>query len=144
MRDGMKLGDLILFYHSGGDLPAVAGIAVVVREAYPDHTAWDPGDQHFDAKASPDNPLWQMVDIQLETIFSEPVPLETLRKIPALKSMELLRKGSRLSVQPVRRSEFEAIVELATRIGTAGPSDGAAKKSRKKGASSRRKVRPSR
>ncbi|HEV3138582.1 MAG TPA: EVE domain-containing protein [Pirellulales bacterium] len=144
MRDQMKVGDGILFYHSGGDLPAVAGTAVVVREAYPDHTAWDPEDDHFDAKASPDNLIWQMVDIRLEKVFPAPISLETLRRIPALKSMELLRKGSRLSVQPVRPGEFELIVELAGRAGAAGASDGPAKKSRKKSASSRRKVRPSR
>jgi predicted RNA-binding protein with PUA-like domain len=112
MRDQMKLGDGVLFYHSGGDPPAVAGIAQIVREAYPDHTAWDERDDHFDPKASPENPTWQMVDIQLQEIFASPIALENLRKVPALKAMELLRRGSRLSVQPVRPREFEVIVEL--------------------------------
>jgi predicted RNA-binding protein with PUA-like domain len=137
MRDQMKLGDEVLFYHSGGELPAVAGTAVVVREAYPDRTAWDPRDEHFDPKASPDNPIWQMVDIQLKAVFSAPVPLEALRKIAALKDMELLRKGSRLSVQPVRPSEFEVIVELAERTNTARTSGKSAKKPREKSRSSR-------
>ena len=117
MRDQMQVGDRVLFYHSNADPPAVAGTAVVVRAAYPDHTAWDEGDQHFDPKASPENPIWQMVDLQLETIFSVALPLGSLRSEPGLKNMELLRKGSRLSVQPVRPREFEIVLELARAAG---------------------------
>ncbi len=113
MRDSMKLGDRVLFYHSSTDPPAVAGTAVVVRESYPDDTSWDPRDQHYDPKASPDNPIWQMVDIKLDEVFAEPVPIGTLRGVAALKKMELLRTGSRLSVQPVTDREFDVIVELA-------------------------------
>ena len=113
MRDQMQLGDRVLYYHSSAEPPAVAGIAEVVREAYPDHTAWDEHDDHYDPKASPDNPIWQMVDIRLDSIFAEPLALAELREIPELKQMELLRRGSRLSVQPVAKSEFEAILKLA-------------------------------
>ena len=113
MRDRMKRGDRVLFHHSGGEPPAVAGTAVVVREAYPDPTAWDPADQHYDPKSSPDNPIWQMVDIRLDSIFAEPLSLAELRALPELKNMELLRKGSRLSVQPVSKLEFDAILKLA-------------------------------
>ncbi|MEX0714028.1 MAG: EVE domain-containing protein [Pirellulales bacterium] len=113
MRDEMRVGDRVLFYHSSGNPPAVAGTAVVVREAYPDPTAWDRSDDHYDPKASPDNPIWQMVEIRLEKIFAQPIPLDRLRKVAALKNMELLRRGSRLSVQPVRKSEFEAVLQLA-------------------------------
>ena len=113
MRDQMKLGDRVLFYHSSADPPAVAGTAVVAREAYPDDTAWDPRHHHFDPKASPDNPIWQMVDIRLDEIFRAPVPIGRLRGVPALASMELLRTGSRLSVQPVTAREFETVVALA-------------------------------
>jgi len=113
MRDQMQVGDEVLFYHSGGNPPAVAGTAVVVKRGYPDHTAWDPKDDHFDPKASADNPIWQMVDIKLQEIFPREVPLEELRKLPVLKSMELLKQGSRLSVQPVSESEYEAIVSMA-------------------------------
>ncbi len=113
MRDQMRVGDRVLFYHSSCDEQAVAGIAVVARQAYPDSTAWDRSDDHYDPKASVDNPIWQMVDIRLEKIFDQPVLLSTLRTLPALREMELLRRGSRLSVQPVRPREFEAIVELA-------------------------------
>jgi predicted RNA-binding protein with PUA-like domain len=112
MRD-MKQGDRVLFYHSGADPPAVAGSAVVAREAYPDHTAWDPRDEHYDPKASPENPIWRMVDIELVAIFPVPVPIGTLRAASALREMELLRTGSRLSVQPVKPGEFAVVLQLA-------------------------------
>ncbi len=121
MRD-MKQGDRLLYYHSGGDAPAVAGTAVVAREAYPDHTAWDPHSDHYDPKASPANPIWQMVDVQLDSIFPAAIPLATLRAVPALKSMELLKRGSRLSVQPVTPAEFDAVLALASMTTSAKPS----------------------
>jgi predicted RNA-binding protein with PUA-like domain len=111
LRDELKLGDRVLVYHSSTDPPSVVGTAVVVREAYPDHTAWDKKHHHYDAASSPENPRWFMVDIQLEKIFATPLPLEKLRGIAALKDMELLRRGSRLSVQPVRKVEFTAILK---------------------------------
>ena len=113
MRDEMKLGDRLLFYHSSTDPPAIVGTAKVVRESYPDHTAWDKKDHHYDPASTPDNPRWFMVDIQLDQVFKQPLTLETLRGVTALKEMELLRKGSRLSVQPVRKAEFEAVLKLA-------------------------------
>lgn len=113
MRDEMRVGDRVLVYHSSADPPAVVGTAKVVRESYPDPTAWDPQDHHYDEKSTPDNPRWFMVDIQLDEIFAAPLPLETLRGVKALAKMELLRRGSRLSVQPVRKGEFEAILKLA-------------------------------
>ncbi|HEX4144871.1 MAG TPA: EVE domain-containing protein [Pirellulales bacterium] len=125
LRDDLALGDRVLFYHSNAEPPAIVGTAVVVREGYPDHTAWDPVDiDHFDAKASPDNPIWQMVDIRLESIFDEPLALPALRQVPGLKQMELLRKGSRLSVQPVTAAQFETVLRLAdeTKKSTAGRS----------------------
>ena len=122
MRDQMQVGDRVLFYHSSVDPPAVAGTASVARAAYADATAWDPKDQHFDPKASPDNPIWQMVDIQLDEIFPVPVPIGTLRATPGLKQMELLRTGSRLSVQPVRPAEFDLVVALARQAASDGSS----------------------
>lgn len=113
MRDEMKLGDRVLVYHSSTDLPSVVGTATIAREAYPDHTAFDKNDDHYDPASTAENPRWFMVDIRFEQVFAEPLPLEKLRGIAALKDMELLRKGSRLSVQPVRKSEFEAILKLA-------------------------------
>lgn len=112
LRDEMKLGDQVLVYHSSKDEPAIVGTAKVARESYPDHTAWDKKDHHYDAGSTPESPRWFMVDIQLEQIFNNPLTLSQLRTIPALKDMELLRKGSRLSVQPVRKAEFEAILKL--------------------------------
>ena len=112
MRD-MRVGDRVFYYHSSADPPAVVGIAAVVREAYPDHTAQDPKADHYDPKSTPENPIWEMVDIRLEEIFAEPLGLDQLRDVPQLKNMELLRRGSRLSVQPVSAGEFETIVKLA-------------------------------
>lgn len=105
----MKKGDRALFYHSNAEPPGVAGIAEIVREAYPDPTAWDPRSDYHDPKASPDNPVWSMVDVKLVTIFSREIPLDELRGVKALAGMELLRRGSRLSVTPVTAAEFRTI-----------------------------------
>ena len=118
MRDEMKVGDGVLFYHSNAKPPAVAGTATVCREAYPDHTAWERGNKHFDAKASPENPIWQMVDIELDRVFDEPVGLPELREVKSLGKMMLLQRGSRLLVQPVTKTEFETIVKLAKQKAT--------------------------
>ena len=109
----MKSGDRVLFYHSNADPPAVAGIAEVLKEAYPDDTAFDPKDIHYDPKSTPARPLWDVVDIKLVRIFPVPIPLDRLREVPKLKRMELLRKGSRLSVQPVRPEEWAVVLKLA-------------------------------
>jgi len=116
MRDEMRAGDRVLFYHSSVLPPAVVGTAKVVREAYPDHTAWDPDNEHFDPRSTPENPVWVMVDIQFESEFPVPVTLPELRSIPQLKDMVLLRKGSRLSVQPVTPREFASILQHAQRL----------------------------
>ena len=109
----MKKGDLVLFYHSSADPPAVMGLAEVVTEAYPDDTAFDPKDIHYDPKSTQARPLWDMVDIKLVRIFRSPIPLDRLRREPGLKRMELLRRGSRLSVQPVRPEEWKIVLKLA-------------------------------
>jgi predicted RNA-binding protein with PUA-like domain len=109
----MKVGDQVLFYHSNADPPAIVGIAEVVRTAYPDPTQFDKKDKHYDPASDPAHPRWDMVDIRFVRKFSTPLPLDLLRKQPELKGMELLRKGSRLSVQPVRPSEWAVIVDLA-------------------------------
>ncbi len=111
MRDGMSVGDLILFYHSVTN-PSVAGIARVAREAYPDHSAWNPEDRHYDPKSTPEKPLWFMVDVQFVEKFASPVPLTALRGVKGLERMELLKKGSRLSVMPVTQEEFEIVCRL--------------------------------
>jgi predicted RNA-binding protein with PUA-like domain len=113
MRDQMKLGDGVLVYHSNANPSCVVGTATIVRTAYPDHTAWDKHDPHHDPKCDPANPRWFMVDIQYESSLPQPLSLEMLRQIPSLESMELLRKGSRLSVQPVTKQQFDTIIHFA-------------------------------
>lgn len=113
MRDEMKQGDRVLFYHSSTEVPAIVGTAQVVRESYPDPTAWDKKDSHYDAGSTKEKPRWFMVDIQLVRIFDEPISLTTLRGVSELQKMELLRKGSRLSVQPVSKPEYTAVLKIA-------------------------------
>ena len=107
----MQVGDLGFFYHSGAR-PELAGIVEIVREAYPDHTAWDPSNAHFDAASTPESPRWFMVDVRLVRRFNPPVSRALLRAEPELAGMELLKKGSRLSVQPVEEYAWNHILAL--------------------------------
>jgi predicted RNA-binding protein with PUA-like domain len=109
----MEPGDQVFFYHSNAAPSCIVGIAEVVRKAYPDHTALDPEDHHFDPKATASNPIWEMVDIRLVREFDVPLSLDDLRAVAGLEKMELLRKGSRLSVQPVAAAEWRLILRLA-------------------------------
>ena len=115
MRDEMKRGDLGFFYHSSCAEPAVAGTVKVVKQGYPDHTAFDSGSKYFDADSDPANPRWYMVDVQLVRRFAEPVTLEALRRHAdgKLKDMLILRRGNRLSVTPVSENEWTFINSLA-------------------------------
>ena len=115
MRDGMQVGDGVLFYHSNAEPPAIVGIAEVASEAYPDPTQFDRASEYHDPRATPDAPVWMQVDIRGVEPLARPLALEELRGVPALAGMELLRKGSRLSVQPVTAAEWKAIVKLAGR-----------------------------
>jgi predicted RNA-binding protein with PUA-like domain len=115
MRDEMSVGDGVLVYHSNAEPSAIVGTATIARAAYPDWTAWDPADPHFDPKTDPQNPRWFMVDIQFETKFARQLPLAELRTVAALEGMVLLQKGSRLSVQPVTKKQFTTIVKLASK-----------------------------
>lgn len=112
MRDEMRVGDRVLFYHSNTTPPGVAGVARVVREGYPDFTAWDPRDKHFDPKTDPENPTWMMVDIAFEARLPRFVPLPELRENPRLEGMPLLRRGQRLSVQPVEEEHFDEVLRM--------------------------------
>jgi predicted RNA-binding protein with PUA-like domain len=114
LRDSIKNGDLVLFYHSGADPPAIAGVAEVVQEGHPDPTAFDPDADHFDPKSDPARPTWYQVAIRAVRPIDPPIPLPRLREVKALGGMELLRKGSRLSVQPVTPAEWAAIMGLAS------------------------------
>ena len=111
----MKKGDLGFFYHSG-ERPEIVALIEVVREAYPDHTAFDPANEHFDPKSTPANPRWDMVDVRLKQVFAHALPRTLLREEPELANMELMKKGSRLSVQPVERASFEHIIKLAGEV----------------------------
>ena len=113
MRDDMKDGDRVLFYHSNVKPMAVVGTATVVGEGYPDDTAWDPSSEHPDPKSTPDKPIWYMVDIKAESEFAKPVTLEEIKQTPGLEKMALVNR-SRLSVQPVRPEEWRIIVDLGS------------------------------
>jgi predicted RNA-binding protein with PUA-like domain len=113
MRDGMKKGDKVFFYHSSCPEPGIVGIAQVAREAYPDHTAFDPNDAHYDPKSDPDNPAWLMVDVKLVRKFKRIIALDTLKAEPQLDGFTLLRRGNRLSVMPVSDAHWHVVLALA-------------------------------
>jgi predicted RNA-binding protein with PUA-like domain len=108
----MKKGDLVLVYHSSVVPSAIVGVAEVVREAYPDPTALDPKDSHFDPKSKPDDPTWVMVDLRAIEALERPVTLDEVKKTKGLEQMALVRLG-RLSVQPVTPGEYEIVRKLA-------------------------------
>lgn len=118
MRDDMKIGDGILFYHSTAKPLAVVGVARIVGEAYPDTTAFDPSEKHYDPKSKPDNPAWLMVDIQGEREFNRPVTLQEIKDNPKLINMFLVRRGMRLSIQPVTKEEWDEVISLGTAAGS--------------------------
>ena len=111
LRDQVRVGDGVLFYHSSIPRPAVVGIARVARAGYPDPTAWDPTSRHFDPRSTPALPGWFMVDVQYERTFVHEVPLDELKHHPELAGMVLLQR-SRLSVQPVTAAEWSFILRL--------------------------------
>ena len=113
LRDEIKPGHGVLFYHSNIKNPAIVGIARVVRGGYPDYTAQDKDSDHFDPRASKENPIWYMVDVQFVRELETPMTRDDLKKEPALAEMGVLKKGNRLSVQPVTESEWQAILKLA-------------------------------
>ncbi len=112
MRDGMKRGDQAFFYHSSCPQPAIVGIVEVVREAYPDPTAWDPRDHHYDPKSSPQDPRWFMVDVRLVRKTSRPITLRELKKQTELADLALVKAGNRLSVMPVTAAQWRHILKL--------------------------------
>jgi predicted RNA-binding protein with PUA-like domain len=109
MRDEMRVGDLILFYHSNAHPPGVAGVARVSRAAQPDFTARDPKSPGFDPKSTPEDPVWVMVELEHVETFSRLVPIAELKGDSALRGMMVTRRGMRLSVQPVERAHFERV-----------------------------------
>ena len=113
LRDQMKQGDRVFYYHSNAEPSGIAGICEVVREGYPDHTAFDPTDPHFDPKSRRDEPTWYMVDVRAVAAFPRHVTLAELKGVKGLEKMALVQKGSRLSVQPVTRKEWEIVCRIA-------------------------------
>jgi len=112
MRDAMKLGDQVFFYHSNCEQPGIVGIMEVVKEGYPDFTAFDPDDSHFDPKSDPAKPRWMMVDVKFVRTFARTIGLRELKTKPELANMALVRPGNRLSIMPVSADEWQFILDL--------------------------------
>ena len=114
MRDEMKKGDRAFLYHSNCEEPGIYGIMRISREAYPDHTAFDPNDKHYDKKSDPDNPRWFMVDVTYVRKFKRPVLLKTMREHSEseLEGLALLRRGNRLSIMPVTDGQWDFILSM--------------------------------
>lgn len=111
MRDGMRIGDRVLFYHSSCAEPGIAGLAEVSSAAYPDPTQFDPSSPYFDAKSQPEAPRWLLVDVRF--VAKTPLlALKRLRELPQLASLQLLQRGSRLSITPVTETEWQALAPL--------------------------------
>jgi predicted RNA-binding protein with PUA-like domain len=117
LRDDAKVGDGVLFYASNADPSGVAGLAEVAREGYPDPTAFDPKSAYYDEKSDPDAPVWYRVDVRFVEAFPAIVPLDELKATPGLEKMVVTQKGSRLSVQPVTKEEFEIVKKLGRKRG---------------------------
>lgn len=113
MRDDMRVGDHGFFYHSNCEVPAVVGIVEIVREAYPDHTAFDANDPHFDPRSDPDDPRWFMVDVKLVRKLKRPIPLREIKEHAGqLEGFHLIQRGNRLSVMPVAPAHWKLILSL--------------------------------
>lgn len=112
MRDEMKKGDQVFFYHSNCKEPAIVGIAEVVKEGYPDFTAFDPDSKYHDPKSDPDKPRWYMVDIRYVRKLKRPISLQEMKEHVKLADMRLLAKGNRLSVMPIEKKHWNYILKL--------------------------------
>lgn len=112
MRDEMKVGDEVLFYHSNCKEPGVVGVAEVVKEAYPDYTAWDETSDYYDAKSSEENPRWFMVDICYKYGLKRTMTLQEMKEDARLVDMKVVQRGQRLSVQPVEKRDFDVVLAL--------------------------------
>ena len=112
MRDEMRFGDLVLFYHSNTKPPGVVGLAEVVSDPYPDPTAFDKNSKYYDPKSKKENPTWILVDVGFKAHFKTGVTLEMMKAMPELQSMRVLQKGNRLSITPVTQEEYQAITQL--------------------------------
>jgi predicted RNA-binding protein with PUA-like domain len=112
MRDQMKIGDLAFLYHSNCDEIGIVGVMTIHKESYPDHTAFDPKDKHYDPKSDSDKPRWFMVDVKYKRKMKRVISLQELRETKGLEDMALVRKGNRLSVMPVSEDEWNLILTM--------------------------------
>ena len=112
MRDDMKLGDQVFFYHSNCDVPGIVGIMEIVKEGYPDFSAFDPDDTHFDPQSDPEHPRWMMVDVKYVRTLSRIITLKELKSHEELADLALVRRGNRLSIMPVSKGQWEFILSL--------------------------------
>ncbi|MDC0611217.1 EVE domain-containing protein [Vibrio sp.] len=110
LRDEVKEGDLVFIYHSSCKKVGVAGIAKVLKEAYPDHFAFDESSEYYDAKSSQDNPRWVMVDVEFVRKLDRVIPLSVMKSMPELQDLPLVKRGNRLSIMPVSETEWDAIL----------------------------------
>lgn len=113
LRDNIQIGDQAFFYYSNCNPPGIAGIVDIVKAGYPDFTAFDPESEHYDPKSQRDNPRWYMVDVRFNKKFSRIITLESLKLHPVLSSMQVARRGNRLSITPVTEQEWNIILSLA-------------------------------
>ncbi len=116
MRDQMKKGDRVFFYHSNCKQPGIVGIAEIVKEAYPDFTAFDPDEKYYDPKSDAANPRWYMVDLRYKRKLKRTITLQELKNHPQLHEMPLLRKGNRLSIMPVSKKQWDYILKLENKM----------------------------
>lgn len=112
LRDEFKIGDQAFFYHSSCETPGIAGMVEIIKAGYPDPTAFNPDNAYYDPKSNPEHPRWYCVDVRLIQKFQRIIPLSKIRLHPMLQNMTLLQKGSRLSITPVTRKEWETILTL--------------------------------
>ncbi len=112
MRDDMKKGDLVFFYHSNCEVPGIVGIMTIHKEGYPDPTAFDPNDKHYDPKSDPDKPRWILVEVKYKRKLKRTIALSELKEQKYLENMKLLQRGNRLSVMPVTKNEWNYILSL--------------------------------
>lgn len=115
MRDGMKVGDLVIFYHSSANPPSAVGVAKVVSPAYADATAMDTKDDHYDPKSTRENPIWMQVDVEFVEKFKNPVSISAIKADSKLKGIPLTQIGSRLSIQPLLEKHFEEICRVGNK-----------------------------
>lgn len=120
LRDDVKKGDKVLFYHSSCPEPGVVGVCEVVKEGYPDHTAFDPTSEHPDPKSDPDNPRWFMVDVKFEKKFKNLVSLSQIKEMSEFSGMKLIQRGNRLSLFPVEKKHFDLVLKLSEKVDNGG------------------------